>query len=370
MAAILDRPLRAIVWGSGNIGGGVLREIARLPEFELAGVLGFSPAKVGRDAGELIGGAPTGIIVTDDKDALVALDADVVFHAPMTGAPDVLDADVLRLLESGKNVVSATSYHYPPLKGPDYVAKLEAACHRGGASLHGTGIHPNFFIERLGLTLTGICTRIKHLKFWEIVNNSDAADSPLRRSLGYGLLPEEFAPGNQAYENTKRYYEESLNLSAIMLFGRQLERIEYRPQPIAALRDLELPHRSCRKGTIAEFRHSLTGFLDGEPRLTIEEGWHLGQYNSNPYPEASSANYYKIEIEGEPCSVAMELNYCASLEQGTERWPGDPTQPPYYATAVTMLQAAPIVCAAPPGIVYPKVWAHYASDLRRLAVEA
>ncbi|WIW89432.1 hypothetical protein K3M67_05540 [Sphingobium sp. V4] len=367
MNGIVDRPIRAIVWGPGNVGGGVLREILKLPEYELVGVLTFGDSKVGLDAGELAGAGATGVIVTNDRDAVIALDADVVFHTPMTTPADEMDGDVVRLLRSGKNVVSATSYHYPPLKGADYVAKLEAACRQGNASLHGTGIHPNFFIERLGLTLTGICTRIKHMKFAEIVNNSDAADSPLRRSLGYGMDPADFVPGNTAYENTRRYYEESLQLSAVMLFGERLDRIEYRPMPIPAKEDLELPKRSYKKGTIAEFRHIFVGYIGDEPKLTMEECWHLGEYNSNPYPDAKSSNYYKIEIEGEPCSLSMELGYCASIENGTERWPNDPTQPPYYATAVTMLQAAPIVCAAAPGLVYPKVWAHYASDLRTLA---
>jgi len=368
MGAIVDRPIKAVVWGPGNIGGAVLREVLKLPEFELAGVLSFSDSKHGLDAGELAGTAPTGVIVTNNREEIVALDADVVFHAPMTTSADQMDGDVIRLLESGKNVVSATSYHFPPLKGADYVDKLEAACRKGQTSLHGTGIHPNFFIERLGLTLTGICTRIKHMKFAEIVDNSDAADSPLRQSLGYGMDPRDFVPGNTAYENTKRYYEESLQLSAAMLFGERLSRIDYHPQPIAAKEDLHLPRRFYKKGVIAEFRHTFVGYLGDEPKLTVEECWHLGKYNSNPYPAARSSDYYKIDIEGEPCSLTMELGHAASIEQGLDRWPNDPTQPPYYATAVTMLQAAPLVCAAEPGIVYPKVWSHYASDLRKLAL--
>lgn len=367
-SAIMDRPIRAIVWGPGNVGGGVLRELLKLPEYELVGVFSYSAAKAGTDAGTLVGAPPAGIEVTDDRAKILALDADIVFHAPITTPAEEMDADVIALLKSGKNVVSATSYHYPPLKGQAYVDRLEAACREGNASLHGTGIHPNFFVERLGLTLTGICTRVKHMKFKEIVNNSDAADSPLRRSLGYGLDPKEFAPGHPAYENVKRYYEESLQLSAYLLFGRKLDRVEYTPHAIPAKEDIQLARRFCKKGQVAEFRHIFVGNIDGEPRITIEVCWNLGHINSDPYPAVDGANHYEIEIEGEPCSLTVQLDYTASIEQGLDRWPGDPTQPPYYATAVTMLQAGPIVCAAEPGIVYPKVWSHYASDLRILAL--
>ena len=48
------------------------------PDLELAGVRVYDPAKVGKDAGELIGESPTGIHCTDDADALLALGADCV----------------------------------------------------------------------------------------------------------------------------------------------------------------------------------------------------------------------------------------------------------------------------------------------------
>ncbi len=366
-----DRPIRVIVWGPGGVGGGCLREVIKQPEFEVVGVLAYSEEKDGLDAGELVGMDPIGVKVTRDKEKIHGLDADCILHAPMTTSAEEMDGDVIRALESGKNVISATAYHYPPLKGKEYAEKLEAACKRGNASLHGTGIHPNFLAERLGLTLTGICNRVEHIKFREFNETGRFGESPILTSLGYGAHPDTFKPGQFAYDNTERYYKESLLLTGLGLFGREMETVEFTPDLKLAEEDLLQPSgRMIKKGHIAEFKHTFVGYLDGKPRLTLEENWYIGGREKCPYPGAKSDDYYVIEIDAEPCSIRMEMGYKASFVNDLDFFPDDPTPPPFYATAVTMVQAAPIVCASPPGIVYPKIWAHFASDLRSLAAEA
>jgi hypothetical protein len=71
---------RIVVWGTGVVGSMVLAEILSSgdgghPVFELVGVGVSTPAKVGRDAGELAGlDTVTGVLATDDVDALVVLE--------------------------------------------------------------------------------------------------------------------------------------------------------------------------------------------------------------------------------------------------------------------------------------------------------
>ena len=59
---------RVIQWGLGNVGRHSLRSILDRPELELVGLRVYNPAKVGRDAGELIGQEPVGVIGRDDSD--------------------------------------------------------------------------------------------------------------------------------------------------------------------------------------------------------------------------------------------------------------------------------------------------------------
>ena len=67
---------RVIQFSTGNVGLHALRTIIDRPDLELIGVHASSPDKIGRDAAELAGRQnPTGVIATDDVDALIALGA-------------------------------------------------------------------------------------------------------------------------------------------------------------------------------------------------------------------------------------------------------------------------------------------------------
>ena len=60
---------RVILWGPGQMGIGALRAVIQHPGLELVGLVVHSEAKEGRDAGDLCGLPPTGIIATRDIDA-------------------------------------------------------------------------------------------------------------------------------------------------------------------------------------------------------------------------------------------------------------------------------------------------------------
>ena len=93
---------RVIQWMTGDVGQVGVRHFADDPVFDLVGVLVHNKEKVGKDAGEIAGVAPTGVIATDDVESIFALDADCVFYTPV-----IMDVDtVCRLLRSGKNVVT------------------------------------------------------------------------------------------------------------------------------------------------------------------------------------------------------------------------------------------------------------------------
>lgn len=58
---------------TGPIGSEIIRRLADHKTMELVGVLVHSVDKVGRDSGELAGGAPNGIVTTRSLDELIAL---------------------------------------------------------------------------------------------------------------------------------------------------------------------------------------------------------------------------------------------------------------------------------------------------------
>jgi len=133
-----ERTYRVIQWMTGDVGSVGVRHFAANPVFDLVGVLVHNPEKAGRDAGEIVGIGPIGVVATDDVEAIVALDADCVFYTPV-----IMDVDtVCRLLRTGKNVVTTSGFFYPTTDFADHGAQIRAACAAGGASFHGGGIHP------------------------------------------------------------------------------------------------------------------------------------------------------------------------------------------------------------------------------------
>ena len=75
---------RVVQFSTGNVGQHSLRAIIGRPDLQLVGVHAANPAKVGRDASELCGlTEPTGVLATDDLDALIALEPDCVVYTAL-----------------------------------------------------------------------------------------------------------------------------------------------------------------------------------------------------------------------------------------------------------------------------------------------
>ena len=101
---------RVVQFSTGNVGQHSLKAIIGRPDLELVGVHAASPNKIGRDAAELCGlTEPTGVIATDDIDALIALKPDcVVYTAQAETRPMEAIEQLSKLLAAGINVVGSS----------------------------------------------------------------------------------------------------------------------------------------------------------------------------------------------------------------------------------------------------------------------
>ncbi len=88
---------------------------------------------------------------------MLRLDADCVLYSPILASEE----DLARLLSSGVNVVTPLGWFYPKRLDTEAVA---AACLRGGATLHGTGIHPGGITERFPLMFSAMSRAITHVR--------------------------------------------------------------------------------------------------------------------------------------------------------------------------------------------------------------
>src|SRR5687767_15343352 len=132
-------PARVVQWTTGNVGERSVRAVVANPELEVVGCYAWAPEKVGRDAGELAGIEPIGVLATDDVEALLALRPDCVIYNPKW--PDV--DQLVQILESGANVVTTAAFITGHALGDERDRVVEA-CARGESTIFGSGMNPGF----------------------------------------------------------------------------------------------------------------------------------------------------------------------------------------------------------------------------------
>ncbi len=84
MSSSSDKRYRVAEWGTGHSGMASLPAVIEHPSFDLVGVRVYSDQKAGRDAGELCGLGPKGVIATKNIDDIIAAKPECVVYMPVT----------------------------------------------------------------------------------------------------------------------------------------------------------------------------------------------------------------------------------------------------------------------------------------------
>lgn len=345
------------VWGPGSMGVVALRGVIDHPELQLVGVVVHSDAKAGRDAGELCGIAPVGVVATQDPAALLAGDADVVVYAAGANLrPLEAVEDMVSILRAGKNVVSCSVV---PLVFPDavdaaFTGPLRQAAIDGGASFFTTGIDSGFANDVLPLVLTGVSRVIDSVRVTEMFNYATYPDrSAVYEILGFGQQPDYPAFAAQPGIFTFGWGPVLHQLAAGL--GVKIDNIEESNERIPATESFDTPTGHIAAGTIAAMRSTLTGYVDGKPTFVLDHvtrmrddiapDWPQPRISIAPkdlgYGPASGQGLYRVEIEGSPSMrCEFEMAEDADHDLGAR-----------IAGSSRMVNAIPAVCAAPPGLL-------------------
>lgn len=365
-------PYKLMVWGPGHMGALCIWEITQNPALELVGVRCYSDSKNGLDAGELIGLPPLGVTLSNDVDALLNIDCDCIVYTAHDEGTYHTDAEILRLLAAGKNVVTPLPYQNAHLfRDAAFLAQLDAACLEGGSVFHAGGIDPDLISDRILLGLTGACADVKSVRLQEHWDCSQANPGPLKY-VGFGTKPED-ARKVEVTQKIAANFTWSIVRTAEKVLGVRYDRVEeshdYVPTPV----DLELPF-PIPAGTVGRITHRMQGFVDAkgpQPFFSIEYHWVIGP---SMRPEGfQPGQYYLASIEGRP-SLRMALDIKTTLAEDAPRTyqlGNMSVEPSYVATLVPCLQAIPHVCAAAPGVLPsfgPSL--HWMQDLRDSAPAA
>jgi 4-hydroxy-tetrahydrodipicolinate reductase len=341
---------RLIQWGTGNVGRHALRTILERPDFELVGVRVYNPDKVGHDAGVLLGGAPVGVLATDDVEAILALDADCVCYAPLGTTLDdytqPLD-DLCRLLASGKNVVSSAVEYYAylqpgiaPNRTGDAHERLAAACAAGTSSFYHVGINPGFTMDQWPITLSRVCRRIDRITAVELVDMQRYPSMQIVRDyIGFGLPPDVETPLDRQLADVR---ESAFYLSMRMIADAlhvELDDVVYHRDVALTDTPITIAAGVIEAGTVAAMTMHLDGIRDGDVLIALEWVWRVSDEVAPDWPRGDSR--WLVTIDGDP-RVESELLLSTTEDAGRAT---------SLAVASLMLNAVPAVCAAPPGIL-------------------
>jgi hypothetical protein len=331
---------RVIQWATGGVGRAAIEGILAHPELELVGCWVHSADKDGRDVGEIVGRGPIGVRATRDVDALLALPADCVLYSPLTANP----REVRRILESGKNVVTPLGWFYP--FHSKSVAEMEAACRKGGVTLHGTGIHPGGITERFPLAISSLSravTRVRAEEWSDI--RTYGAPAVIGDVMLFGKTPEEAARSPMLQLLSGGFLQSIDMLIAALGFDADPQRRTAHEMAVATA-PIESPIGPIATGRVAAQRFTWQATVRGEPVITVRVNWLMGEANLEPaWGFGPEGERFEVELTGDP-SVKTTFHglHPESIASGLARNPG------IVATATQCVSAIPAVCRAEPGI--------------------
>lgn len=324
---------RVVQWGAGNVGSRAMRAVIEHPDMTLVGCKEMGE-KVGRDAGDLCGLSPIGIIATDSIDEVISLKPDCVLYMQQGTNFD----DVCKLLASGANIVTTcVGFNFPGWLDSAGREQVEEACRRGGTSIHGTGSSPGFITEAVPIVLTSIMRRLDCLTIDEFADLS-WYEHPVMvfDVMNYGK------PVTEMEEiwliDRREHFGPTISVLAEAL-GLPFDTVEVSGQSAAARNKTHIAAGTIEAGTVGAHQITITGMRGGSPLIRFRANWYCTKDIDAPWNLGDTG--WHVLAEGDP-PLDVEIHFPVPREQLDDVTPG--------LTAYRPVNAIPYVCAAPPGI--------------------
>ncbi len=329
-----SRPLKVVQWATGNIGLRSLMMVLDHPHLELVGLYVYSDSKAGKDAGEICGRAPVGVIATNKIEDIKALGADCVLYMPQGCDYD----EICELLASGCNVVTTrVEFHMPDLLEADLRQRLLSACETGNASIYSTGSSPGFITEALPIPMLSLQRRLDCLIIDEFADVS-SRNSPdmIYKIMGFGAPPYEFGP--ERLEHVKHGFGLSLSQLAKAI-GLELDEVTVSGE-VGALNDtIHIAAGEVKAGTVGAQRITVSGMRNGKALMKMRLNWYVGTDTDKGWDLRETG--WRVQVQGDT-PLDMSITFPIKEEDMAATTPG--------LTAHRAVNAVEVVCAAAPGI--------------------
>jgi 4-hydroxy-tetrahydrodipicolinate reductase len=298
-------PIRVFQVATGNVGTEMIKRIGQHPDLELVGLHCYSPSKIGRDAGEIVGLAPVGVIATGTVEAIIAARPDVLtFHGVF---PD--EGLYEQVLQAGINVVTTadwvTGHHrdanHPHPSGRPTSVVLEQACQRGGSTFYGTGMNPGLN-QVLGVVHTADVSEIENITVIESVDVSCHHSAQTWQEVGYGLPAED--PALPAMiEKFTGVFADSVYLMADC-FDLELDEVRFSCELGACTKDVDLGWYDLPAGSLGASYIKYQGMVDGVARIESHLEWQMTPHTE---PKWDVKGCYITRIQGDPVIYSKHM---------------------------------------------------------------
>lgn len=255
--------------------------------------------------------------------------------------------------------------------------QIMLACRKGRSSLHGTGVHPTFMAERVGMQLATMVEEAQHVRFVEAADFSYMPDGMWGglSGLGFGKPVEELDENYLIARAGDFYYGDVTGNVAHLLHGvpSSRVRVERSFRALPAERDFMVGSTPIRKGCAAALHMVHKGYIGDHHFFTNEECWYLGpekefRGDDLPFGNFKTPISYTVEVTGKPSCVRMQLSMdgtgaAAEIFNNSDNSTADKrcalgqkmrqsgiTNPITNATAMAILDAVGPVCDMAPGV--------------------
>ena len=330
--------------GTGETGVHALRGIINHPDLELVGVYVTGKDKVGKDAGELCGLGPVGVLATDDMNAVIELGADCMSYCGNgLGREADAVADVARFLESGTDVITISLLNmlYAPASPVQLRSVIDGACERGQSTFVSTGLDPGFSSDLLPVTLLSLMDEVQKIHIWEFgIYDHYAVEPLLRDVMGFGRSPDYPAP--VATGGQFQAYWGPLVQQLADVLKVTLDEVTFDRETATHPTDLTTCVGLMEAGTVVGMRMQVQGIVDGEPVIVAEHVTRMTHEVAPDWPkfEGEGESNYRVTIEGNP-HIRCDLD----LGKSGDVWGS------VSGTAMRLVNLIPGVVSAAPGHV-------------------
>jgi hypothetical protein len=302
--------LKIVQWTTGKVGKLALRAILDDPRLQLVGVYAYSDDKARVDAGKLCGRPDCGVQATRDIDALIALRADTVIYTPF-----MVDlSHVIRLLESGIDVISTNLFlNVGGIQG-EVREQLDAACGRGGSSLFITGINPGW-INSVTTAMTAVCRQVESVSISESANCATYESAETWLAMGMSLPKATPAVIETARNWLMSFYDAVQRMAAALEY--QLDDVEFFIEFATASQRIDLGWFCMEKDTIAAVRAGWNGKVKQRMVVQSKISWYLTKHLNEGWE--FDDDHYHVVIKGEP-EISTRIRFVPPKSWGNNEW--------------------------------------------------